>query len=246
MASTFRSIPMMYWLTPGLTHEEQTALEAARTKRILAERSVLKRCKNKPISARVYRKLLRSNPSYFYELPFHWQADQACFRYYMKRALNIKISRKEGSYAALLAFMQEEDIGFTGSTLSILSAHGERLYAFNADMLASILLKDCARAGADTSSLEFLGRWHIQMCREAANPKPKALGAGLSSIKARASFLEHQVRMGYLFRYYSLSVFESSIVELGEWAHFLNHYGESAVAEFPAGRRFLLERDMGL
>ena len=195
---------------------------------------------------RVYRKLFRSNPGYYYELPFDWQADQACFRYYMKRALSIKISRKEGPYAALLAFMQEEDIGFTGSTLTILRSHGERIYAFNADMLADILLKDCVRAGADTTSLELLGRWHIQMCLEAADPNPKAMGLGLASIKARSSFLEHQIRMSYLFRYYPLSVFESSIAELSEWVHFLNYYGESAVAEFPAGRRFLLERDMGL
>jgi hypothetical protein len=101
--------------------------------------------------------------------------------------------------------------------------------------------------GGDTSSLVNLGRWFIQRSREQAKSvKAIYTGASLSGVMARQAYIEHCTRMSYIFRYYSLSEFESAIEQVEDWEYFIQFYGEDGVATFSSGRRYLLEQDMGL
>lgn len=246
MATYFNSIPLSYWYVPGFTEEMQSKYEANRIKRLARERLIIKRIHGKPISVRLYRKLMRVNPSYYYELPSEWRSNAECLRYYVKRALGIRMSRREGTYGHLLAFMRDGQIGFSGSTCVILREHGEQIYANHAKLLVDILMCDCAKQGADISSLEAFGRWHIKWSKEQAKPMEITPGVSLSGFKMREDYVAQQARLTYLFRYYPLSAFEASVESPQDWQHFLSFYGEEGVSAFASGRRYLLERDMGL
>lgn len=244
--AVFYTIPLGYWHLPGLTHEEQKAYEANRAKRLDHERKMVMRTEDKPLSTRMYRKLIRLNASYYYEFPSEWRSDSECLRYYVKRVLDVRIPRRVGPYRPLLDFMRDEQIGFSGSTQVVLREHGEQLYACDAKLLVDILMQDCGKEGADTSSLEAFGRWHIQWSKEQAKPVESTPGVSLRGFKAREAYVAQRERLTYLFRYYPLSAFESSVEDPEDWKHFLSFYGEEGVCAFASGRRYLLERDMGL
>jgi hypothetical protein len=61
-------------------------------KRLNRERAMIRRTHGKPVSPRHYRKLIRLNPGYYYELSSEWRSDPECLRYFVKRCLDIRVT----------------------------------------------------------------------------------------------------------------------------------------------------------
>lgn len=245
MGQVFANVGLGYWYLPGMNYEDRKTYEAERVKRLNRHRAMIKRTHGKPVSPRLYRKLLRLNCSYYHELPSEWRRDPECLRYYVKRVLDVRVTRRQGPYAAMLSFMSDEDVGFGGNSV-LLEEHGDAFYACDASALIKTLLSDCKKAGIDTSSLISLGRWFIKWSREQEKPATVGPGVSLTGLSARKTYVEHCVRLSFIFKHYPLSEFVPAIEELSDWECFIKFYGKEGVGAFPSGRRYLLEQDMGL
>lgn len=231
---------------PGMSNEEQAEHDRQSVERRKAESRLIESMTDDAFGVSDCLDLIGVNSGHYYSLPETAKLHPMVWRHYVRNA----ITEPVGGFSTcpdhdILAFMEKENIGFTGGQLSLLYIHGPRFYSNNQDLFMKVIMQDMRKKKAGVLTFKDIGYYYLNCMRDYLSSDKPPMSARSKS-QYRHMFDEFNAHFHYIFRHYPLGRFAACAQKQEDWGLFSRFYGREELLKFRNGRRYVLEQEMGV
>lgn len=197
----------------------------------------------KPFDMETFKRLNGPSMRCYFRMPTSWQTHPEAWRCYVQWAIGRQLAEKEAPGGAILAFMLEKSIGFSGSQQLLLSFFGDQLFSEHRELFIALIYQELKKKGDHAHSLVDIGRILIKQSKKKVS---STSSYSLSEVVEKADRRILDLCFRFFFAHHPLDAFVDAIEELPEWDFFIPYYGEQGISGFSGGKRYLISRDMGI
>jgi hypothetical protein len=231
---------------PGMSHDEQAGHQKKSIELRQKESALISDMTNDAFDVSDCIELIDSYPGHYYSFPETARLHPLVWRHYV----HASIAEPEGGFSGcpdhdILAFMDMENIGFTGGQLSLLYLHGPRFYSNHPALFMGVIMQDMRKKKTGVLTFKDLGHYYLNSMKSFLSPNQSPMSIRRRD-EYRMMFDEFNAHFHYIFRHYPLGRFAACAQSLEDWDLFSRFYGCDELLKFKDGRRFLLEHDMGM
>jgi hypothetical protein len=226
--------------------EEQAEHDRILIARQRAESALISTMTNNAFEVSHCIELMESYPGHYYSFPEAARLHPLIWSYYVRSS----IAEPDGVFSEcpdqdILAFMDKENIGFTGGQLSLLYLHGTRFYSNNQALFMRVIMQDMRKKKIGILTFRDIGRYYLSTMKGFLFPDnhPRS---GSGRREYRAMFDEFNAHFHYIFKHHPLNRFAACAQGSYDWRLFANFYERDELLKFTGGRRYLLEEEMGI